>query len=132
MPKKARLAAIISIAALAAALFGCSADGAAAKAARSSLASEAPSSDLVKAALSDFSYDGADCSATEAKAMLAWINAGLYASDGACATGRLGSGYYLTIWCNTYGYTGVYGLRYGRYFSSYWSSNSSYFEIAKW
>lgn len=132
MTIKARAAIGIFSLALAIALCSCSVGDAAASSAKASLKTSAPTAALVKDALSNFTYDSADCSGAEAKKMLAWIGAKDYSSDESSATGQLGSSYYLTIWGNTYGYTGVYGFRYGLKYSTYWSSNSTYFEIAKW
>lgn len=99
--------------------------------ARNELRTQAPSASLIRAALSDFSYSGSSCSHAESQAMLRWIGASDYSKNDASVTGKLPNSWDVTIWNDSYGKIGVYGLRYGQSRSSYAGDNSTYFEITR-
>lgn len=99
--------------------------------ARNDLRTQAPTATLIKAALSDFSYSGSSCSHAESQAMLRWIGASDYSKNDSSVTGKLPNAWDVTIWSDSYGKIGVYGVRYGQSRSSYAGNNSTYFEITR-
>lgn len=70
----------------------------------------------------------------EAAEMLDWLGAHQVTKPEPGAgqvKGRLATGVEVTIWPETYGRRGVYGVRFGDPASRYWNSNETYFEVIR-
>ncbi|MCG8331943.1 MAG: hypothetical protein MI974_29925 [Chitinophagales bacterium] len=99
------------------------------------LNTQPPTKELIQAALLDFPFNrGGTVNDDEAKSILLWLGVPrIIRSYNAGAenfyTGRLNTGYELTIWVGTYGYIDRYGIRYTDENGMYSDSNNTYFEI---